>query len=137
MNPLSSHMYICAKALFQNTGSHGSRQHDHSPVSRHAVSARADPRRQPGFTAPPQHATSQFTGTSCLLLLHTTQSHTYCLRSVTSRLAVPLPNRNTAIPKKGIATNRFRHRQQLSDCQHSVQWGFWTGTVIPILQTGK
>lgn len=45
--------------------------------------------------------------------------------------------RNPAIPKRGIVTSRFRRRQQLPDGQHTVRWGFWTGTVLPILQTAK
>lgn len=44
MNPLASDTYVCAKTLFQNTGSHGSRKHDPCLIPIYTGKAQADPR---------------------------------------------------------------------------------------------
>lgn len=66
--PLSSVMYVCVKAVFQNTASHSSKEHNCHPITTSSFKAQADP----GFTAPPQRATTRFIGMSCLLFLCTT-----------------------------------------------------------------
>lgn len=44
MNTLSSDTYVCAKALFQNTGS---RKHDHCLITTYDFKAQTDPRLHP------------------------------------------------------------------------------------------
>lgn len=72
-------IHICAKALFQNTGSHDSRKHKHCPITIHVFKAQTNPRSHPAALTHSPTSTCPHPmahRASHLLLLLTTISHT-------------------------------------------------------------
>lgn len=112
--------YVHCRACLCQTPFHdaGGSRHGHSPITALTSKAQTDPRLHPAGWI---HSSTS----TCLLTVNWDElsplsahqpPHTCCSHSRTSRLAVPLLNRNTAVSREGTVTNRFRQRQQLCDC---------------------